>query len=184
MASDPGLLAEGTGMKGTDRFLIAVVAGSLVLVVALLALVLARSGPGAYRTDDTPEAVIQNYLLACQREDTARAYGTLSPDLPGYPANLDVYARNLTTRYRSRTDTSVVLTVLSSSTLGNREFLRVRETAYSTAGPFSQSEDTNEYMITLRRHTDGWKILAVEGVQGYPIALCWMACWQAAEGCR
>ncbi|MFO7698916.1 MAG: hypothetical protein R6X16_17425 [Anaerolineae bacterium] len=171
-------------MKGTDRFLIAVVVGSLVLVVALMALVLARSGPDAYLTEDTPEAVIQNYVLACQRDDTARAYGTLSSDLPGYPANLNAYERNLRSRYRSRADTSVVLTVLSSSTLGNREFLRVRETVYSTAGPFGQSEYTNEYTITLRRHTDGWKILAVEGVQGYPIALCWMACWQAAEGCR
>lgn len=166
-------------MKGIDRFLIAVVAGALVLVGAVLALVLARSGPNAYRTDDTPEAVVQNYLLACQSGDMARAHGSLSPELAAYPPTVADYERDLYAR-RSWSGRSALLTVLSSSELGNFASLRVQETLYYNSGPLSRGNYNSEYRVDLRRHSDGWKILKVDG---YPAALCWVECWQVKEGC-
>jgi hypothetical protein len=167
-------------VKGTDRFLIAVVAGTLVLVGAVLALVLARSGPNRYRTDDSPEAVVQNYLLACQNGDMARAQGTLSPDLPGYPASTEAFESDLRTSYWTGNGASAMLTMLSSTVRGERATLRVRETVFYSTGPLDRGDYGSEYGITLRRHAGGWRILAVDG---YPSALCWAGCWQAPEGC-
>jgi hypothetical protein len=167
-------------MKGTDRFLIAVVVGALLLVGAVLALVLARSGPNAYRTDDSPEAVVQNYLLACQSGDTARAHGLLSLALAGYPPTVEAFERDLRTNYWSGNGASAMLTILSSDVRGERATLRVRETVFYSTGPLERGDYGSEYTIVLRRYAEGWRIVAVDG---YPTALCWAGCWQAAEGC-
>lgn len=166
-------------MNGIDRFLIVVVVGALVLAGAVLALVLVRSGPSAYRADDSPEAVVENHLLACQSGDTARAYSNLSPDLAGYPPTIEAFEHDLRAS-RSRNSQSAQLTVLSSGGLGNMASLRVRETVYYNSGPLERGEYANEYRITLRRHAEGWKILEVDG---FPSTLCWEACWQVVEGC-
>jgi hypothetical protein len=70
-------------MKGTDRFLIGIVAGVVILVVAVLAIALLRPNQPSYEPDDTAEGVAHNYLLALQLEDYGRAQGCLSRSLPG-----------------------------------------------------------------------------------------------------
>ena len=83
-------------MKSTDRFLIGIVIGVVVLVIAAFGVAFLGPKP-AYQSDDTPEGVAHNYLLAIQREDYARAYGYLSPDLRGYPASDEQFIEDMYT---------------------------------------------------------------------------------------
>lgn len=71
-------------MKSPDRFLIAIVIGILLLMAIGLGVAFLQEGP-TYRTEDTPEAVVHNYLLALNMSDYERAYGYVSPDLTHYP---------------------------------------------------------------------------------------------------
>jgi hypothetical protein len=69
-----------------DRFLIGILAGIGVLVVLSLAIFFVRRSGLEYGTEDTPEGVVRNYIVALQRQDYARAYGYLAnivnkPDL-------------------------------------------------------------------------------------------------------
>ena len=54
--------------------------------------------PKEYQSDDGPGAVAYNYLLALAEKDFNRAYGYLSPDLPGYPPDVDQFILELEER--------------------------------------------------------------------------------------
>ena len=54
--------------------------------------------PKEYQSDDSPGAVAYNYLLALAEKDFNRAYGYLSPDLPGYPVDVDEFLAELEDR--------------------------------------------------------------------------------------
>lgn len=71
-------------MKSPDRFLIAIVIGIVLLMVIGLGVAFLQEGP-TYRTDDSPENTVHNYLLALNMRDYERAYGYVSPTLIRYP---------------------------------------------------------------------------------------------------
>src|SRR3972149_1468711 len=81
-------------MKVTDRFLLGIVAGIALLVVVAFLLVLNRKEL-TYQSEDTPQGVAHNYLLALQERDYERAFGYLSPDLAGSPQRGDEFAGDL-----------------------------------------------------------------------------------------
>lgn len=60
-----------------DKFLIGLLIGIGVIIIAAVGLFLARRGGGGYVTDDTPEGVVRNYIIALQKGDLDRAYGYL-----------------------------------------------------------------------------------------------------------
>lgn len=64
-------------MKNTDKMLIAIVIGIVLLVVIALAITLTRPEP-TYQAEDNPEGITHNYLLALQKKDYERAYVLLS----------------------------------------------------------------------------------------------------------
>ncbi len=61
-----------------DRFLQGLVLGLCLLAVAAVVLVVNRAGSEVYFNQDTPEAVVHDYVLALQRGDLDRAYGYLA----------------------------------------------------------------------------------------------------------
>lgn len=74
-----------------DRFLIGILAGIGVLVVLSLAIYFARRGGLEYGPEDTPEGVVQNFVVALQQRDYERAYSYVAsiqnkPDLPRFTA--------------------------------------------------------------------------------------------------
>lgn len=98
-------------MKSSDKVLISVVVGIVVLVVSALVITMNRPEP-AYVADDSPEGVVHNYLLALQKEEYSRAYGYLSPTVYNYP--LSTYIFQLTVQdnsYRFRTDINVEVSI-------------------------------------------------------------------------
>jgi hypothetical protein len=68
-----------------DKFLLGIIVGILLLVVLSLIVYFSRKTVApTYRSDDTPEGVVYNYILALRKEDYAKAYGYLA-DKAGKP---------------------------------------------------------------------------------------------------
>ena len=61
-----------------DRFLIAILAGIGLLVVAAFVLFFVRQSNLNYVSDDTPEGVVQNFVLALHKGDYEKAYAYLA----------------------------------------------------------------------------------------------------------
>src|SRR5574340_1299559 len=88
-------------MKGTDKFLIGIIAGIGLLVVIAVVVVLSKPEE-TYQNENTPESVVHDSLLALQKEDYAKAYSFISSSIPGYPrtegkfvSDIDNFAWNL-----------------------------------------------------------------------------------------
>jgi hypothetical protein len=60
-----------------DRFLLAILAVIGILIVLALVLFFLRRGSQNYLTDNSPAAVVHNYVLALQKGNFQRAYGYL-----------------------------------------------------------------------------------------------------------
>ena len=71
-------------MRTSDKLLVAIVVGLLLIAGASL-LAANRQDHQDFQADTTPTGVANNYILAIQAGEYERAYGYLSPQLPGYP---------------------------------------------------------------------------------------------------
>ena len=70
-----------------DRFLIAILAAVGILVISALVVFFFRQDSHEYGSDDTPEGVVRNYVIAIHKEDFERAYNALqdSPEQTQLP---------------------------------------------------------------------------------------------------
>ncbi len=67
-----------------DRFLTGILIGIAVLIVIALAFFFSRQNTQAYVSEDTPDGVVHNYVLALLNKDYPKAYGYLA-DLDNKP---------------------------------------------------------------------------------------------------
>ena len=67
-----------------DRFLTGILIGIAVLIVVALTVFFSRKDNLNYVADDTPEGVVQNYVVALHKRDFDKAYGYLA-DLENKP---------------------------------------------------------------------------------------------------
>jgi hypothetical protein len=165
-------------MKGTDRFLIGIVAGVVVLVGVVLALALLRPNQPGYQPDDTPEGVAHNYLLALQLDEYERAYGYLSPTLPGYPADAETFERDVQDNRWSfgYYDDDVSLAIEAVNVTGDRAKIVVRKTEFYRGGLFDSGQHSTTFDMILRREEGAWKVADSDRY--------WAGCWESAEGCK
>ncbi|HID63863.1 MAG TPA: hypothetical protein EYP49_14175 [Anaerolineae bacterium] len=146
-------------MKSTDKFLIGIVVGIVLLVVAAFVVTLARPEP-TYRTENTPEGVAYNYLLALQKEDYQRAYGYLSSTIEGYPVSVERFTEDVKdSSWLFRLDTDTTLAVESSRVTANRAVVEVRESRFYSSGLFDSSQSTTVFEIKLQLEDGEWKIV-------------------------
>jgi hypothetical protein len=164
-------------MRGTDKFLLGIVVGVIVLVGVAFALVLLRPEP-VYQEADSPEAAAHNYLLALQKLDYARAYDYLSPRLIGYPASLDEFVGDIQAHpwKLRRLDDPAALSVESVQRTGDRAVVFMRETRFRQRGLFDSAQYTNTFEMMLQRDGGGWRLVSSE--------LHWLPCWEDRGGCR
>lgn len=166
-------------MKKTDRVLIGIVGGIILLVVVAFVVALTRPEP-EYQPEDTPGGVAFNYLFALQQKDYERAYGYLSPAVAGYPRDVDVFTddlRDYSWQFSGAYDSSVSLEVDSVDVNGNRADVVIRETRFYEGDLFSSNQYTNTYTMTLRQEAHGdWKITDSDNY--------WLWCWNETEGCN
>lgn len=67
-----------------DRFLLGILVGIGILILAALAVFFMRHREASYVSEAAPDGVVHNYVLAVLNKDYAKAYGYLA-DLKGKP---------------------------------------------------------------------------------------------------
>lgn len=171
-------------MKGTDKFLAAIVLGVLLLVIVSVVLVITRPPP-SYKEDNSAENVAYNYLLALQEHNYVRAYGYLSPSLSGYPPSVERFISNLRNAPFPADegfppeDGSVSLEIASSrAAVSNIESVevRVRSTQFMGGGLFGPSQHSSLFLMDLQRENGTWKIVRSDRY--------FVPCWTRAAGCQ
>lgn len=160
-------------MKGSDRFLIGIIAGIGLLIIVSFVVVLTRPEP-EYLNDDSPEAVVHNYLLALRLDDHERAHGYLSPSLKGYPANVEAFAEDVDDSYAFRfvDDNDVTIDTQSADIRGDTATVEVLETSFSDGDLFSSGNYERRFDMKLRQENGQWKL--VDGDR------YWTSCWEQA----
>jgi hypothetical protein len=163
-------------MKQIDRFLLAIIAGIVVLVVVALGLALTRKEQG-YLPETTPGGVAHNYLLALKQQDHARAYGYLSPDLKGYPPTADAFADDISAHYSwAFSRDSATISVGEERITDDRAVVTVNETRFYQSGLFSSGQYTNTFTMSLKRQGESWRLISADSY--------WAACWANSRPCE
>lgn len=164
-------------MKSSDKFLIAIVAGIILLVVVAFILTLNREEP-TYQAEDTPEGIAFNYLLAIQKEEYARAYGYLSPSLRNYPATLQAFEDDIGDNpwdFHNRQEN--LLAIRETDINGDHATVKVYETTYYGGGDlFNSGQYTYAFDMKLELEDGVWKIV------DSPYYFAW--CWTHGDKCE
>ena len=163
-------------MKSSDKFLVGIVAGIIILIVVTLVVTLSQPEP-TYKSDNSPETVVHNYLLALQKEDFEIAYGYLSPDLIGYPASVEIfYDSILDSSWNFRQGRESTISTEPAKIIGNSATVQVHETIFRGGDLFESSQSTNVFEMRLHLEHDEWKIVD----SSYYFAWC----WDQEKGCK
>ena len=166
-------------MKGSDKVLIGIVVGIVVLIGVAFALAFLQPQP-AYQSEESPEGVAHNYLFALQQGDYERAYGYLSPSIAGYPQTVEKFrldVQEYSWVFRTLADGSTSLSVESARFIGeSRAVVSVRETRFYRGDPFGSGEDVSFFDLELRFEEGGWRLIDSDKY--------WPWCWNLDDGCR
>jgi hypothetical protein len=168
-------------MKKTDKILIGIVSGIILLVVVAFIFALNKPKP-TYQAEDEPGGVAFNYLFALQQKDYERAYSYLSPSMKGYPKDTDAFMDDIRDRswsFRGLNDSSTTLEVDSVSINGKRADVKIQETHFYEGDLFNSGQYSNTFDITLRQDENGqWKIVESDSY--------WLYCWSDPKsyGCK
>lgn len=135
-----------------DRFLIGILAGIGLLVLVAVGLFFARSTRLDYESEDIPEGILHNYLVAINKNDYPRAYSYLAEDpyKPTYENFRNAFILNWITP-----DTSS-LSIGEIHITGDEATIEVNIVT-SFGDPFSEPYRRTEPAL-LRRQAGSWKI--------------------------
>ncbi|HSQ40180.1 MAG TPA: hypothetical protein VLM78_08450 [Anaerolineales bacterium] len=136
-----------------DRFLLGILIGIGVLVALALALFFTRRDTTlTYGPEDTPEGVVQNYVVAIFQRDYDKAYGYLAEkkDKP----TLEKFRESFLQNYVSPNNAGVDIGAVEFS--GDRAFVTVY-IQYGSGDPFS-SGYRNEERAVLVKQGGHWKL--------------------------
>jgi len=139
-----------------DRFLVGILVGIAVLVVLALAVFFLRRGSLSYGTDDTPDGVVRNYIVALQKQDYARAYSYLAdieqkPTLAGFTQPL------AGPQAQEIASTSLEITAVNVDASGNSATIQVNMVR-GTTGLFTTNNVIDYQAVDLVRQNGAWKI--------------------------
>jgi len=162
--------------KSSNRLLMAIVIGAVVLVGIAIGVTLLQPEPD-YLSEDTPEGIAHNYLFALEKGEYQRAYSYLSPNLPGYPITLEIFIESIEdSSYQFRMDRDTTLRVDSVKSNGETAAATINENIFYSGDIFGSNEYTNQFKMDLRLEDGEWKIIDSERY------FAW--CWDREEGCQ
>ncbi len=140
----------------SDKFLMGIVAGIVLLIVVAIIVVLTRGQWEDYVADDSPAGVVHNYFLAIQRQDYDKAYDYLSDEIKSKPDRDDFIF--VVDDFGNRSEAS--LQIGESTINGDRAHVQVSITTYSGGGPFDSGSYASRDTAHLRATANGdWKLI-------------------------
>lgn len=146
-----------------DRFLIGILAGIGVLVLAALILFFVRRSSEQYVDDSTSAGVLQNYILALRKQDYARAYGYLA-DSPNKP-DLDQFRQPFLT-YQSNQVASTSVEIGEMFEDPQNQTATFQVTLLQGSGDLFGGAYRNSQTAVLVKQNGVWKIRSAP----YPFA--------------
>lgn len=161
-------------MKGNDKLLLGIVGGIVLLIV--IAFVVTLSKPeAAYQSEDTPEGVVHNYLLALQKADNQRAYSYLSKNLEGYPRSLAEFSEDIDHNpFAGYFDEVSSFSIDSATIYGEHATVTVKESVLG--GGLWGGQNFQIYGVEVEQVDGDWKIIDSDH------HLLW--CWKVKQGCN
>jgi hypothetical protein len=135
-----------------DRFLSGILIGIAVLIVAALAIFFTRQNQAAYVSDQTPEGVVHNYVLAVLKKDYQKAYGYLA-DLDNKPT-FEEFRKAFAVG--SLNPSNIGIKVGAADITGDDASVEV-STVNTPRDPFSEGYN-NPGVAQLMRQNGAWKI--------------------------
>lgn len=135
-----------------DRFLTGILIGIGVLVVIALTVFFTRKDTQTYISEDTPEGVVHNYVLAILNKDYEKAYGYLA-DLK-YKPTYDEFRRPFLNKYIDPANTAVDVGISEIS--GDEASVEVSR-FYGSSDPFSSGYRDTQHAILVKQNGT-WKI--------------------------
>jgi hypothetical protein len=137
-----------------DRFLIGILVFIGVLVITALILFFTRQQKTDYVSEDTPEGVVHNYILAVLNEDYPRAYGYLA-DGNAKP-DFETFQKAFFTNELYVSSYSAQLGRININ--GDQAFVKLT-IIYHSEDPFSGLGSGNVETALLKKQDGEWKIL-------------------------
>ncbi|HEY5728892.1 MAG TPA: hypothetical protein VIS72_02505 [Anaerolineales bacterium] len=135
-----------------DRFLTGILIGVGVLVVVALAVFFTRTDTQTYVSEDAPEGVVHNYVLAILNKDYEKAYGYLA-DLE-YKPTYEEFRRPFLNGYVRPEDTAVDV---GKSEISRDEASVEVSQIYNSSDPFSTGYRDTQRAILVRQNGT-WKL--------------------------
>ena len=135
-----------------DRFLTGILVGIGVLVVLALVVFFARKDTQTYVSDDMPEGVVYNYVLAVLNKDYEKAYGYLA-DLEFKPT-YEEFRRPFLNGHVNPESTAV--DVGEAEISGDEASVEVTQ-IYNPSDPFSSGYRDSQRAILVNQN-GAWKI--------------------------
>ena len=135
-----------------DRFLTGILVGIAVLVVIALAVFFIRKDTQSYISENTPEGVVHNYVLAVLNKDYQKAYSYLADleNKPTYEQFRDSFLKGMINPNNSAVD------VGKSEINGDTASVEVAM-IYSQSDPFSTGYRDVQRAILVKQ-SGGWKL--------------------------
>lgn len=158
----------------SDKFLWAIVAGIILLVVVAFIVIMRRPSP-EFLPAGSPESAVHNYLLALQLGDYERAYSYLSPDI-AYPADVNEFFDSLNRRpwEFSGTDNYSLVVEASDPVSAGSVAVTVR-LIYSNNTLFGSGDYSETFTMRVEETADGWKLVSGDRF--------WSTCWGDRDTC-
>lgn len=138
-----------------DRFLAGILIGIAVLIVIALAVFFSRRGIQTYISEETPEGVVHNYVLAVLNKDYEKAYVYLA-DLENKPTYDQFRAAFLKGAVNPNNS---ALDIGKSEINGDTASVEVAM-IYSPSDPFSTGYRDVQRAILVKQ-SDGWKLTSM-----------------------
>jgi hypothetical protein len=140
-----------------DRFLIGILVGIAALVVIALVVFFLRQGSQSYVAEDSPEAVVHNYVLAVLDNDYEKAYGYLADldNKPTYEQFRDAFLKGMVNPNNSAVD-------IGQSDVNNDTASVEVALIYSPSDPFSTGYRDVQRAILVRQG-GAWKLSSMPG---------------------
>lgn len=161
-----------------DRFLLLILGGILVVVALALGVFFARQGGPVYGPEDTPQGVLQNYIIALSRGELERAFqyvagppgtqvadGDKFPGLPDWPGFRQFFLTEVSGQL-ANTGLQIGQVVFQEA-----DTITLSVTVLHTSGTLFDSVGREIQQVQLVRQEGAWKITRAP----YPF---WSYAWQ------